>query len=57
MVVFEYFEIKQKNDPINNPYHSLEIVIYLAILALVGILIDFLIKVTVSQHRTMELLD
>lgn len=57
LVAFEYLEIQKKNDPIFDPYHITEIVIYLAILALVIVLIDFLIKANAAQKYTMEILD
>jgi len=56
MVLFEGFELLQKNEPLTDPFLLLEFLIYFAILIAVGTLIDFLIKANNAQKRTLGIL-
>ena len=55
--VFEIFEIVQKGEPLIDFFHSIELAIYLLILTLVGVLINFLIKSNAAQNHTMKILN
>ena len=56
IIFFEIFEILHKNEPLTDPFHLIELVIYLLFLAVVGVLFNSLLKVNELQKRTMELL-
>lgn len=54
---FEFVEPLIKNEPLTDPFHILEILFFLSLLALVRILINHLIKANVFQSRTLETLN
>lgn len=56
LALFELFELIHKNEPLYDPFHTIELIIYIIILVLVGILINFLREANASQNRMMEIL-
>ena len=56
ILFFEIFEILHKNEPLYDPFHLTELILYIFILALVGVLINFLIETNATLNRTMEVL-
>ena len=57
LALFELFELVHKNEPLTDPFHSIELFIYIIILALVGIMINFLREANDAQNRMMEILN
>jgi len=57
IVFFEIFEALHKNEPLNDPFHILELVSYILILALVGVLIKYLVNANIVQNSTLEILN
>ena len=54
--IFEILEILLKGDPLGDPFHLLELIVYLFILALVGVLIKYLTEANTVQNHTLEIL-
>ena len=52
----EIFEALHKNEPLYDPYHILELVLYVFILAIVGVLVKYLAEAIVVRDRTLEIL-
>ena len=57
LLFFEIIEPLTKHESLIDPYHLTEILFYFALLILVRILIDFLIKANEVQSRTLEILN
>jgi len=57
LVFFEIFELLHKGEPLNDPFHLLEFLIFVFILALMGIMIESNIKANLAQKRTLEVLN
>ena len=53
---FEIIEPLIKNEPLTDPFHVLEVLFFLALLLLVRLLIDHLIRANVAQNRALEIL-
>lgn len=56
LVIFEIVELFHKNEPLTDPFHWVELIIYFVILILVGVLVNFLLKANRAQNHTMEIL-
>jgi len=56
ILIFELFELSQKNEPLYDPFHIIELLIYIIILIFVGILIKFLTASNNALNHTMEIL-
>lgn len=57
LILFELFEILIKNELLYDPFHTTEILVYVAILSFVGILVNFVVKANATQNRLMEILN
>lgn len=57
IIVFEIFEIIQKQDTLSDPYHIVELLLYIAFLTLLGVLVHFLVRANSAQMRTMQILE
>lgn len=56
IVYLEIFEALRKNESLYDPYHILELVLYVSILAIVGVLIKYLVKAIADRDRTLKIL-
>jgi len=56
LVIFEIFELLHKNEPLSDPFHWIELFVYVLILVFVGVLINFLLKARAAQNHTMGIL-
>jgi len=56
LTVFEFGELLYKNEPLTDLFHWVELSIYIIILALVGVLVNFLVKANNARDHTMEIL-
>lgn len=56
MTLFEIFEVIRKRDIPTDPFHIVELVVYVFILILVGVLVDFLVRANAAQIQIMEIL-
>jgi len=57
LVFFEIFELLHKGEPLNDPFHLLELIVFVFILVLMGIMIESNIKANIAQKRMMEILN
>lgn len=57
IVFLEIFEALRKNDPLYDPFHILELVLYVFMLLLVGVLIKYLVEANLVQNRTLKILN
>lgn len=56
ITLFEIAEIYSKQDSINDPYHIVELFLYIIILILVGIMVHFLVRAHDTQAHMMQIL-
>jgi len=56
LTVFEFGELLYKKEPLTDFFHWVELSIYIIILVLVGVLVNFLVKASKAQDHTMEIL-
>lgn len=57
IVFLEIFEALHKNEPLYDPFHILELFLYVFMLALVGVLIKYLVEANAAQNHIMKILD
>jgi len=57
LTLLEIVELLKKNESFTDPFHWLELLMFFAILFMVGVLIDFLIKANYGQKHSMEILN
>jgi len=56
LIIFEVFELIHKHESLSDPFHWIELFVYVLILLFVGVLISFLLKARAAQTHTMEIL-
>ena len=57
LILFEFFELFQKKEPLSDPFHIIEISIYAIILVLLGLMINLFKKAESAEVRMMEILN
>lgn len=57
IIFFEIFEIVYKNEPLYDPFHLTELIIYIVILLCVVVLINFLSEKSAKLNHTLEILN
>jgi signal transduction histidine kinase len=56
LIFLEIFELLHKEEPLFDPFHLVELIIYVLILAFMGVLINFYIMANVAKKQTLEIL-
>jgi signal transduction histidine kinase len=57
LIFFEMYELTRKSESLLDPFHFIELAIYILILGVVGFLMNFLIEAHAAQDRTLEVLN
>jgi len=57
ITLFEIYEVIRKKDNPTDPFHIVELLLYILILILVGVLVHFLVRANAAQTRTMKILE
>jgi len=57
IIAFEIFELLSKDESLLDPFHLIELIVYVLILFLVGVLIGYLSKMSSDLNHTLEILN
>ena len=57
ITLFEIFEVISKKDALNDPFHIIELLLYILILILVGVLVHYLVRANAAQIHMMQILE